>query len=304
MRVNVLLFFMSIFVGTICYLVGRNDGSKNQFVKKREVNYLDVRTTNRRLNSNESGQSIHGLNLREQGNFNDSVSNELVPKPYRERAKALLEFLKVEEKFQETKFSEKQISEESNSIALRLVLNEDQKEKLKALIKENFTIQESYENSVSSSLEQTLGEMTEKKMLDYMALELLQESVVLDEEQQFYFNELEHQFITFENGYYESSDFSDTEPVKWQDDPAIIAKINDFLQPDQQDELRAYLVEGQERIVEGTVFYRTEELTSRLGLDSVEKAHLRVFLEQNPNANDQEVSEVLDPALAEILLKN
>ncbi len=144
--------------------------------------------------------------------------------------------------------------------------------------------------------------MTEKRMTDFMALEFLRDSSGLDKDQEIYFEELEFQLRTFEKEYFESLGGIGEIPTEWQSDPVVIEKINGFLQSSQQDELQIYLREGQQRIVNETVFYRSEELASRLALNDVEKTHLKTFLEQNPNASDQEISEVLDPALSEILI--
>ena len=312
MSKKVLTFSLVFFFVIVSYFVGYSNGKEDQMEQHEGGSSLSIRSPDRMKVHFGDQKSARTPVFRANGDGGENIANlsaHIIPEAYTFKANALLQYLIAEEKFQESKSLEaqtldKKTEEEFQSIALRLLLNDAQKKKLKALFEERRTLQNSHEVSRKLSTKKILTEMTEKRMIDFMALELMHESSELNKDQEVYFEELDLQLRTFEREHFESLDDAGEILTDWQRDSAAIEKINDFLQPSQQNELQIYLREDQERIVNESVFYRSEQLASRLGLNDVEKTHLKTFLEHNPNASDQEISEVLDPSLSEILLGN
>ncbi len=316
MKQKVLITSIVVFSGVAGYTVYQHEGKKSKVATEDTVdlsypeNPLKIDESQRSSGIIPVTKSSKIIEPGEERGINNSNENKIIPLSYLERAEALLKFVELEEQAstgEKTLYSSDvpdkgKVLGEVTAIALRLRLNEEQKEQLKAVVEENFEVRKSYENSAGPSFGETLLQLTEERMIDYLALELIKESDALNEEQQSYFDELEVELREFEDEYYESTAPEGIVPAEWQKNSELLAQIDEFLAPDQQQELQEYLRENEQRRVEEVVFRRTEDLSFRLGLDNTEKSNLRTYLQQNPNASEQEISEILDPDLAEILL--
>lgn len=243
----------------------------------------------------------------------DSIRNK-IPQVYLKQGALMLEMLQAEEDSGTEKglFSEEFLGgidkgkalAEVEVIGLRLELNEEQKEKLASLVEANFDQRQSFEAGSEPDFKDVLPLLEgDNAAVDFMALMILEEKGEMDPELRTYLDDLEAEYEQIEKEHFSQEDEGGIPPNLWKSNDEILSEIGNFLSADQRRELEAFITEQEAAEIDRRVFKRVDQISSNLGLTIEEKADLRTFLEQNPNASQDEVAEIFTPELQKVLKK-
>jgi hypothetical protein len=181
------------------------------------------------------------------------------------------------------------------ALALRLALDPEAAEALNELLstynatqlEQMMTAQKKYAENVKNMLK-----TDPEGYANYLALLYMRSpDHQLTEEQEAYFLK-----------YQQMIDVSDDSTTKtWYDDLDIMTKLNERLSPEQQTELNNYVQEKKNRQREIDAYMRSFDLAETLGLNDADRTALYEYIYNNPDASNEDVSELLTPELKELL---
>lgn len=308
----------SLLVGTTVYLQNtqkensENEPSQYQQIVKTENPIQDIVSSN--LGPKDGQISERKRSHTKGRKTSDNSIRSKIPAVYLEQAALMLKMLEIEKKAgtEERIFSQQSYDGESKKdalaeveiISLRLGLNQQQKEKLSTLVSGNFDERQSFQNTEEPELHEVLDFMKDKDApLDLLALMILEEKTQLEPDLQAYYDDLQAEYEKIEREQFPEQQNEGIPPNVWKTNAELLEEIGSFLNQNERQELELYLKEQAEAEIDRRIFTRVDDISSRLGLTTEEKADLRTFLEKNPNASQDEISEIFTPELQEVLKK-
>ncbi len=104
-------------------------------------------------------------------------------------------------------------------------------------------------------------------------------------------------------GFGQGPDPSVTRFERWYDNADVLAALEAQLDPAQQAELRTYVEEQNLREQEQKIYQRANHLANDLGLNEADRLALHDYLNDNPDATDEDIKELLAPELKELMDK-
>lgn len=90
-------------------------------------------------------------------------------------------------------------------------------------------------------------------------------------------------------------------PKEWYENEDVLSELNMQLSRDQQEELASYIDEQQIRQREQQALSRANELAHTLGLNEADRGALYDYLYENPEASNEEITDMLSPELRDLM---